>query len=124
VKTDNGSYFDYVGNVLKEICYPAGALINVSAFELGDPTLSILEIWGAEYQESNALLVHADHRSLLKQIAAREKCPVSFVGLITDDGKVPSAVRICCVFTTLRGMQTRSSNDNSLRPSLCQKRNL
>jgi len=74
--------------VLKELCYPAGALIHVAAFELGDPTLSVLEIWGAEYQESNALLIHADNRSLLEQIAAREKCPVSFVGLITNDGKV------------------------------------
>jgi len=96
VKTDNGGYFDDVGNVLKELCYPAGALINVSAFELGDPTLSVLEIWGAEYQESNALLVRADDRSLLKQMASREKCRVSFVGLITDDGKVQSACRICC----------------------------
>jgi len=77
-----------IGNVLKELCYPAGALIRVSAFELGDPTLSVLEIWGAEYQESNALLVHADDCSVLKQIAAREKCPVSFVGLINSDGKV------------------------------------
>jgi len=76
------------GNVLKELCYPAGALIQVSAFELGDPTLSVLEIWGAEYQESNAILVHADDRSLLERIAAREKCRVSFVGLITSDGKV------------------------------------
>jgi len=82
------------GNVLKEICYPAGAVIQASAFELGDPTLSVLEIWGAEYQESNALLVHASDRSLLKQIAAREKCPVSFVGQITNDGKV----QYCVVF--------------------------
>jgi len=84
---DEGCCID-VGNVLKEICYPAGAVIKVSAFELGDPTLSVLELWGAEYQESNALLVHVDDRSLLKQIAAREKCSVSFVGLITNDGKV------------------------------------
>lgn len=84
----------HTGNVLKELCYPSGALIRVSAFELGDPTLSVLEIWGAEYQESNAVLVHADDHSLLKQIAAREKCPVSFVGSITDDGKVQFVFRI------------------------------
>jgi len=75
--------------VLKEICYPAGAVIDVSAFELGDATLSVLEIWGAEYQESNALLVHKTDRAVVKQVAAREKCPVSFVGSITGDGKVP-----------------------------------
>ena len=78
------------GNVLKELCYPAGAMIRVSAFELGDPTLSVLEVWGAEYQESNALLVRADDRRRLEHIGEREKCPVSFVGLITGDGKVLS----------------------------------
>jgi phosphoribosylformylglycinamidine synthase len=78
----------FAGNVLKELVYPAGAHINVSEFQLGDPTLSVLEIWGAEYQESNALLVKAEHRPRLKLIAEREKCPVSFVGSITGDGKV------------------------------------
>ena len=97
MKTDV-EFLNNVGNVLKEICYPAGALIKVSAFELGDPTLNVLEIWGAEYQESNALLVDADDRSLLKQIATREKCPVSFVGHITNDGKVKSMI---CVISLL-----------------------
>ena len=26
--------------------------------QVGDPTLSVMEIWGAEYQENNALLLH------------------------------------------------------------------
>lgn len=49
----------------------------------GDPTISILELWGAEYQESNALLVHAKNRQTLQDICDREKVPVSFVGEIT-----------------------------------------
>jgi len=43
-------------NVVKEIIYPAGARIEVRKIQLGDTTLSVLEIWGAEYQEQNALL--------------------------------------------------------------------
>jgi hypothetical protein len=39
------------GNVLKEIVDPLGARIEVDKFVVGDPTLSVLEIWGAEYQE-------------------------------------------------------------------------
>lgn len=39
------------GNVLKEIVDPLGAKIEVDKFVVGDPTLSVLEIWGAEYQE-------------------------------------------------------------------------
>lgn len=50
---------------------------------LGDPTISVLELWGAEYQESNALLVHAENRQTLQDICDREKVPVSFVGEIT-----------------------------------------
>ena len=42
------------GNVLKEICEPAGGIIKVANFVIGDPTLSIMELWGAEYQENDA----------------------------------------------------------------------
>ncbi len=76
------------GNVLKEICEPVGALIKASRFELGDPTLNLLEIWGAEYQESNAILIKSEDVSLVQELGEREKCPVSFVGEITDTGKV------------------------------------
>lgn len=54
----------------------------------GDPTLSVLELWGAEYQESNALLLRPADRSFLEKVCQREKCPVDFVGNITGDGKV------------------------------------
>lgn len=77
-----------VGNVLKEICEPEGAVIQASRFKLGDPTLTVLELWGAEYQESNAALVRNSDTTLLQQLSTREKCDVSFVGKITGDGKV------------------------------------
>lgn len=81
-----GSYL--IGNVLKEIAEPAGALIQASKFQLGDPTLSVLELWGAEYQESNAILISAQDQGLVQKIADRERCPVNFVGTITGDGRV------------------------------------
>lgn len=77
-----------IGNVLKEIAEPAGALIQASKFQLGDPTLSVLELWGAEYQESNAILISAHDQGLVQKIADRERCPVNFVGTITGDGRV------------------------------------
>lgn len=42
--------FWLVGNVLKEICEPEGAKIYADSFQLGDDTINILELWGAEYQ--------------------------------------------------------------------------
>ncbi|KAH8413963.1 hypothetical protein KR009_008985 [Drosophila setifemur] len=78
------------GNVLKELVEPglAGALIFSKEFQLGDPTITALELWGAEYQENNAILCMAEHRDLLERICRRERCPISFVGVVTGDGRV------------------------------------
>lgn len=55
----------------------------------------MLELWGAEYQESNALLLRPSDRTFLERVCQREKCPVDFVGHITGDGKVrPSWERV------------------------------
>ena len=56
-----------------------------------------MEIWGAEYQESNALLVRSEHKAVLQKIGIRERCPVSFVGTITGNGKVKHKLLIYCV---------------------------
>uniref|UniRef100_A0A8I5YKP9 Phosphoribosylformylglycinamidine synthase n=1 Tax=Pongo abelii TaxID=9601 RepID=A0A8I5YKP9_PONAB len=76
------------GNVLKELSDPAGAIIYTSRFQLGDPTLNALEIWGAEYQESNALLLRSHDRDFLTHVSARERCPACFVGTITGDRRI------------------------------------
>ncbi|KAM4698098.1 phosphoribosylformylglycinamidine synthase [Rhinophrynus dorsalis] len=76
------------GNVLKELSEPQGAIIYTQNFQLGDPTLSVLEIWGAEYQESNAMLLRPDDAEFLRSVCRRERCPVDFVGRITGDGKI------------------------------------
>ena len=75
-------------NVLKEIVHPNGARIEVRRILVGDDTLSVLEIWGAEYQEADALLVRPEHESLFRDLCARESVPVAFVGRITGDGKI------------------------------------
>uniref|UniRef100_A0A671L7Y8 Phosphoribosylformylglycinamidine synthase n=1 Tax=Sinocyclocheilus anshuiensis TaxID=1608454 RepID=A0A671L7Y8_9TELE len=76
------------GNVLKELSEPAGAVIYTSKFKRGDSTLSVLELWGAEYQESNSLLLRPSDRSFHERVCQREKCPVDFVGKITGAGKI------------------------------------
>lgn len=76
------------GNVLKELVDPAGAVVFTKRFQLGDPTLSTLEIWGAEYQENDALLCRSQDAQLLSDIASRERCPINFVGVVTGSGKI------------------------------------
>ncbi len=75
-------------NVVKEIIYPAGAKIEVRKIQLGDNTLSVLEIWGAEYQEQNALLLKHESISLFQEICKREKVPFAVIGNITGDGYI------------------------------------
>lgn len=90
------------GNVLKELVEPTGGIIYANRFDLGDPTINALELWGAEYQESNALLCRKEDVALLKSICERERCPVNFVGEVTNTGKV--------VFTLDESMKTLPVN--------------
>mmetsp|Transcript_25511 Transcript_25511/g.48295 ORF Transcript_25511/g.48295 Transcript_25511/m.48295 type:complete len:818 (+) Transcript_25511:1-2454(+) len=76
------------GNVLKEIVEPAGAEYDIRKVYVGDKTLSVLEIWGAEYQENNALLIRPEDEAVFKEIADRENCPIRILGCVTGDGKV------------------------------------
>jgi hypothetical protein len=39
--------------------------------------MSVLEIWGAEYQENDALLIKPDDLGLLEAVCARERCLMS-----------------------------------------------
>ena len=75
-------------NVVKEIIYPAGAKIEIRKIQLGDNTLSVLEIWGAEYQEQNALLIRPESADEFLGLCRREKVPCAFIGEITGDGYI------------------------------------
>ncbi|MCG2708893.1 MAG: phosphoribosylformylglycinamidine synthase, partial [Thermodesulfovibrionales bacterium] len=75
-------------NVVKEIIYPSGAKIEIRKIQVGDNTLSVLEIWGAEYQEQNALLIKPDKADIFEELCRREKVPFSFIGQITGDGYI------------------------------------
>lgn len=42
--------------------------------QVGDETMSVLEIWGAEYQENDCLLIKPESRDLLQAVCDRERC--------------------------------------------------
>ena len=58
------------------------------ALPVGDETLSVLELWGAEYQENCALLLRDEHTAKFLAICERENVPGSLLGQITGDGRV------------------------------------
>lgn len=73
-------------NVLKELVYPEGGRIELRKIQVGDETLSVLEIWSAEYQENNALLIRHEKAELFESLCKREKVHCAFIGEITGDG--------------------------------------
>lgn len=75
-------------NVVKEIIYPKGAEIDIRAVVVGDHTMSVLEIWGAEYQEQDAILVKPECRNLLQTICKRERVSMAVIGSISGEGRV------------------------------------
>jgi len=75
-------------NVLKEIVDPEGAVIEIRDILVADRSLSVLEIWGAEYQENDALLLRENDREFFGRLCAREKAPWSIVGRVTGDGRI------------------------------------
>lgn len=75
-------------NVLTEIVDPIGGKIEIRDINIGDETMSVLEIWGAEYQERNALLIKPYSLKKFKEICEREKCNYEILGEITGDGKI------------------------------------
>ncbi|KAK8811334.1 hypothetical protein WA158_003068 [Blastocystis sp. Blastoise] len=76
------------GNVLKEICDPLGAEIDIRQLAVGDDTMSVRELWGAEYQENDAILCREEDKPELAAIGQRENIPVQFVGHVADTGRV------------------------------------
>jgi phosphoribosylformylglycinamidine synthase len=76
------------GNVLTELVNPAGGVIDIRKIKLGDPTLSPVEIWCAEYQERDAFLVERSKIDLLLEICQREKVNCEVLGEITGDGRI------------------------------------
>lgn len=75
-------------NVVKEIVHPAGAKIEIRKIQVGDKTLSALEIWGAEYQEQNALLLKPEDERRFRTLCEREKVPAAVIGTVTGDGSI------------------------------------
>ncbi len=74
-------------NVLKELVEKAGGKIELRRIKLGDPTLSVLKIWIAEYQERCGFLISPERIEEFKAICEREKVNCEILGEVTGDGR-------------------------------------
>jgi phosphoribosylformylglycinamidine synthase len=74
-------------NVLKELVEKAGGKIELRRIRLGDPTLSVLKIWIAEYQERCGFLIKPERLAEFQAICEREKVNCEVLGEVTGDGR-------------------------------------
>lgn len=75
-------------NVLTELMDPIGGRVDIRKITVGDKTMSVLELWAAEYQEGYGLLVRPKDLDAFKRLCGRERVPCEAVGKITGSGKV------------------------------------
>jgi phosphoribosylformylglycinamidine synthase len=72
-------------NVLKELVEESGGRIDIRKIQVGDPTMSVLEIYVAEYQERSGLLIRPENIEQFKEICRREKVNCEVLGEVTGD---------------------------------------
>lgn len=99
-----------MGNVTKEIVSPIGAEIFLNKVNLGDNTLTDLEIWGAEYQEQVTILIDKNDLELLKYICKKENTPYANVGYITNTNKI----KVYSKNTTKNTIDENKKNNNNI----------
>jgi phosphoribosylformylglycinamidine (FGAM) synthase-like enzyme len=78
--------------------------------------MSVLEIWGAEYQENDCLLIKPESRDLLQAICDRERCFMQ-VGVqdLVDAVSLHVACGVCVVVWERCFMQVRVLGANGSR---------
>jgi phosphoribosylformylglycinamidine synthase len=72
-------------NVLKELVEHSGGRIEIRNIRVGDPTMSVLEIYVAEYQERNGFLISPANIDRFQAICDREKVACEVLGKVTGD---------------------------------------
>ncbi len=72
-------------NVLKELVETSGGRVEVRNIRVGDPTMSVLEIYVAEYQERCGFLIRPENIEKFQAICVREKVNCEVLGEVTGD---------------------------------------
>lgn len=74
-------------NVLKELVEKSGGSVEIRNIRVGDPTMSVLEIFVAEYQERTGFLIQPENIEQFQAICRREKVNCEVLGEVTGDLK-------------------------------------
>ena len=72
-------------NVLKELVEKSGGWVQIRNIRVGDPTMSVLEIYVAEFQERTGFLIRPENIDRFQAICNREKVGCEILGEVTGD---------------------------------------
>ncbi len=75
-------------NVLTELMEPLGGVIDIRRITLGDKTMSVTDIWVAEFQEGYGVLIKPGQLSVFENLCKRERVNCEVLGEITGEGNV------------------------------------
>lgn len=73
-------------NVLKELVEKTGGKVDIRKIQVGDPTMSVLEIWVCEYQERLGLVINDNGMTEFQNICRRERVNCEILGEVLDNG--------------------------------------
>ncbi|MEY2640729.1 MAG: phosphoribosylformylglycinamidine synthase [Candidatus Parcubacteria bacterium] len=115
-------------NVLTELLEPLGGTIDIRKITLGDKSMSVLQIWSAEFQEGYGLLIRSEHLKRFEEICIRENCNCEVLGeidgkghvVVTDskDGTTPVNLDLGQILTNMPQKTFHSERRSSNLPAL------
>ena len=78
----------FTANVLKELLEDVGGVVFAKDITKADPSMTLLELWVSEYQESNAVIINPSLLPIIEKVARRERCHADAVGIAYSLGDV------------------------------------
>jgi phosphoribosylformylglycinamidine synthase len=75
-------------NAATESIEKTGGKIDIRKITIGDPLMSVVQLWGAEYQERNTIIIKPQHVDLVQKICAREGAYCDVLGTADDSGMI------------------------------------
>ncbi len=75
-------------NLLTELVEKLGGIVRLRDIILGDQTMSVLQIWVAEFQEGYGLLIRKDKIGCWQKICDRERVNCEILGEVTGSGRI------------------------------------
>ncbi len=77
-----------LSNGCPELVQDVGARFDLRAVETADPGMSPMELWCNEAQERYVLIIRRHDLDRFARIAARERCLVAVIGIVTGDRRL------------------------------------